>query len=96
MTPSARIQAVIDVLGEIISTPRPADTLTSAYFRARRFIGSKDRASINGLLFRIMREYHRLHWWIGRAHCEPDARALVIDPNLASAREELTKLGVTP
>ena len=48
MTPSARIQAVIEVLGEIIATPRPADTLTSAYFRGRRFIGSKDRTAING------------------------------------------------
>jgi 16S rRNA (cytosine967-C5)-methyltransferase len=78
MTPSARIQAVIEVLAEIIATPRPADTLTSAYFRARRFIGSKDRAAINALLFRIMREYHRLSWWIAEAGAEVNARTLVI------------------
>jgi 16S rRNA (cytosine967-C5)-methyltransferase len=78
MTPSARIQAVIDVLAEIIATPRPADTLTSAYFRARRYIGSKDRQAINTMLFRIMREYHRLSWWIAKAGAEVNARTLTI------------------
>jgi 16S rRNA (cytosine967-C5)-methyltransferase len=78
MTPSARIQAVIELLDEIIATPRPADTLVSSYFRARRFIGSKDRASINGLLFRAMREYHRLSWWINRAGAEVNGRSLTI------------------
>ncbi len=78
MTPSSRIQAVIELLDEIIATPRPADTLVSAYFRARRFIGSKDRAAINGLLFRAMREYHRLSWWINRAGAEVNGRSLAI------------------
>jgi 16S rRNA (cytosine967-C5)-methyltransferase len=78
MTPAARIQAVIDILQEIISQPRPADTLTSAYFRNRRYICSKDRQAINTRLYRIMREYFRLSWWIGRAGCPVDARSLAI------------------
>lgn len=78
MTPAARIQAVIEVLAEILATPRPADTLTSAYFRSRRFIGSKDRQAISTRLYRIMREYHRLGWWIRRAGCEVNARTLTI------------------
>lgn len=78
MTPAARIQAVIDILAEIMTTPRPADTLTSAYFRTRRFIGSKDRQAINTRLYRIMREYLRLSWWVGEAGAQVTARTLVI------------------
>ncbi len=78
MTPAARIQAVIEILTEVLTIPRPADTLASAYFRNRRFIGSHDRAAVNQRLYRIMREYHRLGWWILRAGCIVDARSLVI------------------
>jgi 16S rRNA (cytosine967-C5)-methyltransferase len=78
MTPSARIEAVIELLAEVIATPRPADTLASAYFRNRRFIGSKDRQAIANRLYKIMREYHRLSWWVKRADCDVTARALVI------------------
>ncbi len=78
MTPSARIQAVIEIVAEVLATPRPADTLASAYFRNRRFIGSKDRQSISSRLYRIMREYHRLGWWITRSGSEVNARTLVI------------------
>lgn len=78
MTPAARIQAVIDILAEILTTPRPADTLTSTYFRERRFIGSKDRAAINTRLYRIMRSYHRLSWWIRQKTYDVNARTLVI------------------
>lgn len=78
MTPAARIQAAIEILAEIMETPRPADTLTSAYFRSRRYIGSKDRQSITNRIYRIMREYHRLGWWVAKAGIELSARALVI------------------
>ena len=78
MTPAARIQAVIELLAEVIETPRPADTLASLYFRARRFIGSKDRAAINTRFYRVMREYIRLGWWVGKAGMEPTARNIVI------------------
>lgn len=92
MTPSARIQAVIELLAEIVATPRPADTLTSAYFRARRFIGSKDRAAINSRLYRTMREYHRLSWWIRRAGCEVNARTLAIAALMFSAEHSAASL----
>lgn len=78
MTPAARTQAVIEILEEVLSVPRPADTITSAYFRARRFIGSKDRSAIGARLYAVMREYHRLGWWIARAGCDVNARTLVI------------------
>lgn len=78
MTPAARIQAVIEILTEVIEVLRPADTLASAYLRNRRFIGSKDRQAINQRLFRIMRQYHRLDWSIRKAGARTDARSLVI------------------
>ena len=78
MIPAARIQAVIELLADIIATPRPADGTVSAYFRDRRFIGSKDRAAINVRTYRIIRTYHRLGWWIRKCGHEVNARTLVI------------------
>ena len=64
MNAAARIQAALELLEQIASTPRPADALTSAYFRSRRYIGSKDRAAISTLLYTILRHATRLNWWI--------------------------------
>jgi 16S rRNA (cytosine967-C5)-methyltransferase len=64
MTPAARLQATLDLLTEIDTVLRPADALTSAYFRARRFIGSHDRAAIAAMLYDILRHHARLNWWI--------------------------------
>lgn len=92
MTPSARIQAAIELVAEVLATPRPADGIASAYFRARRFIGSKDRQAITQRLWRIMREYHRLCWWIAGQGMEADARALVIADILFEKEHSLASL----
>lgn len=59
MTPSARVQAAIDLLDEIIAAARDggaaADTLTARYFRTRRYAGSKDRRAVRDLLYRAIR-----------------------------------------
>lgn len=78
MTPAGRIAAVIELLQEVLDTPRPADTQASAYFRNRRFIGSKDRQAISNRFYRVMREYIRLSWWVKKAGAEVNARTLVI------------------
>lgn len=70
MTPSARLQAVLELLRETTSVPRPADAITSAYFRARRYIGSKDRAYIANTLYDVLRHHARLGWWLDRAGAE--------------------------
>jgi len=67
MTPSARIQATFEILQEIAETPRPADSLVSAYFRARRFIGSHDRSAIATRLYSILRHHARLAWWLEKS-----------------------------
>ena len=56
MTPAAQIQASIELLDDIFDTGRPADRLISQYFRARRYIGSKDKRSISKTIYQVLRQ----------------------------------------
>ena len=78
MLPAARIQAVIELLDLILSTPKPADGLVSAYFRDRRFIGSKDRSAISSRFYSILRCFQRLGWHIEKARQKLTARNLAL------------------
>ncbi|MCL6682804.1 RsmB/NOP family class I SAM-dependent RNA methyltransferase [Sphingomonas alba] len=59
MTPSARVQAAIEILDEVIASTRndgpPADAIVTRYFKARRYAGSKDRRAVRDLVFRAIR-----------------------------------------
>jgi 16S rRNA (cytosine967-C5)-methyltransferase len=59
MTPAARAQAAIEVLDLVIASARkdgpPADAIVSAYFKTRRYAGSKDRRAVRELVFRAIR-----------------------------------------
>ncbi|MEM6586016.1 MAG: RsmB/NOP family class I SAM-dependent RNA methyltransferase [Pseudomonadota bacterium] len=59
MTPAARVQAAIELLDEIIEAARskgaPADRLIAAYFKQRRYAGSKDRRAVRELVYRAVR-----------------------------------------
>jgi 16S rRNA (cytosine967-C5)-methyltransferase len=77
VTPAARIQATLEILQAIEDTPRPADSLTSAYFRARRFIGSKDRHAIAARLYAVLRHQARLDWWLAKMQPTTRLRLLV-------------------
>ncbi len=59
MTPSARVQAAIEILDEVIASARdqgpPADSIVSHYFKARRYAGSQDRRTVRELVFRAIR-----------------------------------------
>ena len=70
MTPAARIQAAIELLAEIDALDTPADRQAGAYFRARRYIGSKDRRAIADLLYGVLRRRARLDWWLERGSGE--------------------------
>jgi len=63
MTPSARISAIIDLLGQIEQPGTHANKTISKYFRNRRYIGSKDRRAISDSIFNILRHHARLLWW---------------------------------
>ena len=79
MTPSARTEAAIGLLTTILSeTSLPADQLVGAWFRRRRYAGSKDRAAISGLVWGTLRRLGELDWAVRRAGAgEADARALI-------------------
>lgn len=59
MTPSARIQAAIELLDVIIVAARDsgaaADTLIARYFVERRYAGSKDRRAVRELVYAAIR-----------------------------------------
>ena len=59
MTPSARVQAAIDILDEVITSARddgpPADAIVQRYFKTRRYAGSKDRRAVRELVYRAIR-----------------------------------------
>jgi 16S rRNA (cytosine967-C5)-methyltransferase len=80
VTPGARVQAAIELLGTIWAGREPADRITDEYFRKRRYAGSGDRRAINEMIYRVMRHRARLDWWIRRTGSviKPDARARIV------------------
>ena len=73
MTPSARLQAVIDILEGLEATAQPTDRFLRDWFRTRRYAGSKDRAAIAERTYDILRHRSSFAWRIGS-----EARSLVI------------------
>lgn len=59
MTPSARVQAAIELIDQVIHEAKtkgaPADRLISTYFKTRRYAGSKDRRAVRELVYRAVR-----------------------------------------
>lgn len=82
MTPAARLATTIDALAEIADARErqaaPADVVISRFFRARRFIGSKDRAHIAGNVYRILRAEARLGWWLEQADLPLTSRSFAL------------------
>jgi 16S rRNA (cytosine967-C5)-methyltransferase len=88
MTPSARLQAAMDIFEGLGATDQAADRFMREWFRARRFAGSGDRREIGELVYRILRQRFSLSWRMGawRMH-EDSPRALVIAALLAEGRD---------
>lgn len=61
MTPSARLQAAIELLDQIIIAARDggpsADALAQRFFAARRYAGSKDRRAVRSLVWQAIRSF---------------------------------------
>jgi 16S rRNA (cytosine967-C5)-methyltransferase len=59
MTPSARVQAAIELLDEITAAAKSggaaADTLIARWFKTRRYAGSGDRRAVRELVYRAIR-----------------------------------------
>ena len=60
MTPSARVQAAIEILDLVIAAARtngpPADRIITDWFRTRRFAGSSDRRAVRELAYGAIRK----------------------------------------
>lgn len=78
MTPAARVQAAIELLGEIAATGRPADRVAADWFKARRFIGAKDRRAIALRIWGVLHARARLGWWLARERVPETPRAGVL------------------
>ena len=78
MKPAARIQATIEAVANIFRRPKPADSVLSAFFRSRRYIGSKDRSAIAEQVYAVLRCHARLGWWTERAGLPHDPRTQVL------------------
>jgi 16S rRNA (cytosine967-C5)-methyltransferase len=85
MTPSARVQAAIELLDQVIAAASgggaAADTLIAAYFKTRRYAGSKDRRAVRELVYRAIRRCGEI---------PPSGRAAMLglaadDPDLLAA-----------
>ena len=78
MTPGARIQAAIEVLGLIEAAPVPAERVVTAYNRERRYIGSKDRRAVGDLVYAVLRGRARLDWWLDRVGAKNHGEAVPV------------------
>jgi 16S rRNA (cytosine967-C5)-methyltransferase len=85
MTPSARVQAAIEILDEVIAAARSGgaagDTIVARYFSTRRYAGSKDRRGVRDLVFAAIRRAGEVPVsgraaLIGLAGDQPDLAAL--------------------
>lgn len=92
MRPSARLQAVIELLDAITASwssarPLPADLLLKRYLQIRRYAGAKDRRYIGDTLFGIFRRYGALSWHLERQGHAAAGRALAVAALLLMERK---------
>lgn len=60
------LQATLDLLCEVEAAARPADAVTSAFFRARRDLDDRARGAMFEQLYTLLRHRARLGWWLAR------------------------------
>ena len=62
MQTNARWQAILELIEQIWQDQKPADNIINEYFRARRYIGSKDRRFITDHIWQIIRNRCKLEF----------------------------------
>ncbi len=83
MTPGARTQAAIELLDQIFEAWKsekrfPADKMLEQYFKAHRYIGSKDRGAVAELVYWVLRHKASLEWWIHKYSHPVSGRMFVL------------------
>ncbi len=76
MQAPAQIQATIELLDEIARHRYPADRTMAAYFKQRRYIGSKDKATISEYFYTILRNRLSYEYLLQEAQLSPNSRRL--------------------
>lgn len=79
MTPGARVQAAIEVLDRVLRGA-PAERELTAWSRASRYAGSKDRAAVRDHVFDVLRNLRSAAWAGGQGDvplASMDARAVM-------------------
>jgi 16S rRNA (cytosine967-C5)-methyltransferase len=74
MRSGARLQAAIEVLGDILGHGRAASVALADWGRSHRFAGSGDRGAIGNLVYDCLRRKNSLAWQMG----SDDPRALAL------------------
>ena len=78
MIPSARINAAIEILEKAKHEKTNIDKVLSAYFRKRRFAGSKDRSAVNEQVYSVIRNRIKIDWWLKRVNTNVHPRSQVL------------------
>ncbi len=73
VTPTV-LHATLDLLCDVEAAARPADAVTSAFFRTRRHLDDRDRAAVLAQLYALLRHRARLGWWLARHDSEDTPR----------------------
>ena len=83
MRPAARISAAMEILAKVEDKTSNIDHFLAAYFRQRRYAGSKDRHEIRERVYRIVRNRFKLEWWIEEVLEEKQTSRLLILSDIA-------------
>ncbi len=78
MKPAARIQSAIEILDSIFEGSKPADTIITDYFKARRYAGSKDRRNVTNRVYHILRNRAKFGWLCDQVELEHSARNMLL------------------
>jgi 16S rRNA (cytosine967-C5)-methyltransferase len=63
MREAARLESTLEILVQQGAEKKPLDHVCYTYFKARRYIGAKDRHAISAYVYGIMRHRASCDWW---------------------------------
>lgn len=72
MTPAARLQAAIELFGQVADQSAAADRIIAEWFRSRRYAGAKDRRAVTELVYAALRRRGELAWRVRHAGLDPE------------------------
>ncbi|WP_262695354.1 RsmB/NOP family class I SAM-dependent RNA methyltransferase [Kordiimonas aquimaris] len=97
MRPAARIEAAIEIIDAIeegiAKQGLPADAVFSGYCRKRRYIGSKDRRAISGMVYGVVRSRAKQLWRLDVVGLPVSGRSLVISYLAETEPESISAFG---